>query len=78
MSLEELHAVIVSAMSQYWGLRPWIEQNVRHGVFTRMSQLVDMAMREIHCQMLIEENWIKERDVLDAHQDPVVGVWFGL
>ena len=51
---------------------------IRHGVFTSMSQLVDMVMREIHGQMLVEEYWIKERDVLDAHKDPVVGVWFGL
>ena len=51
---------------------------LRHGVFSRMSQLVYMAMREIHCQMLIKENGIKQRHVLHAHQDPVVGVWFWL
>ena len=33
---------------------------IRHGVFTSMSQLVDIAMREIHGQMLVEEYGIEE------------------
>ena len=51
---------------------------IRHGVFPSMSQLVGVAMQEIHGQMLVEEYGIEEGDVLDAHQDAVVGVWFGL
>ena len=51
---------------------------IRHGVFPSMSQLVGLAMREIHGQVLVEEYGIEQGDVLDTHQDPVVGVWFGL
>ena len=43
-----------------------------------MSQLVGLAMREIHGQVLVEEYRIEQGDVLDTHQEPVVGVWFGL
>ena len=51
---------------------------IRHGVFPSMSQPVGVAMREIHGQMFVEEYGIEEGDLLDAHQDTVVGVWFGL
>ena len=51
---------------------------LRHGVFLSMSQLLGLAMREIHGQVLVKEYGIEQRDVLDTHQDPVVRVWFGL